>query len=78
MYRKCARSCLLLAASCPYTAFRAEINITAGAGNTTKSILFSSHNGAYEGVIRSLEPKPDLAIIGLAGRANLNGKSTLR
>ena len=50
---------------------KTEINMTAG--KTIKSILFSSHTGAYEGVIRRLQPKPDLAILGIAGRPNLDG-----
>lgn len=38
------------------------------------SILFNAHLGAYEGIVRSLEPKPDIAVLGIAGRANLNGR----
>ncbi|KAF2851804.1 hypothetical protein T440DRAFT_507199 [Plenodomus tracheiphilus IPT5] len=39
-----------------------------------KSILFNSHLGAYEGIMRSLEPKPEVVVLGIAGRANLNGR----
>lgn len=36
-------------------------------------LLFSSHAGGYEGVLRSLPSPPDVAILGCVGRANLNG-----
>ncbi|CAK7220669.1 hypothetical protein SBRCBS47491_004267 [Sporothrix bragantina] len=39
-----------------------------------KTLLWSGHLGAYEGIMRNLEPKPDIAILGIAGRANLNGR----
>jgi hypothetical protein len=39
-----------------------------------KAVLFNTHLGAYEGVMRFLEPKPDVAILGAGGRANLNGR----
>lgn len=39
-----------------------------------KSLLYSSHLGGYEGVMSSIEPKPQVAILGIAGRANLNGR----
>lgn len=39
-----------------------------------KAILFNSHLGAYEGIMRTLEPKPDVAVLGIAGRGNLNGR----
>ncbi|XP_014550240.1 hypothetical protein COCVIDRAFT_31964 [Bipolaris victoriae FI3] len=39
-----------------------------------KGILWSSHLGAYEGIMKSIEPKPEVAIMGIAGRANLNGR----
>ncbi|KAL1887282.1 hypothetical protein Sste5346_010313 [Sporothrix stenoceras] len=39
-----------------------------------KTLLWSGHLGAYEGIMRDLEPKPDVAILGIAGRANLNGR----
>jgi hypothetical protein len=38
------------------------------------SLLYSSHTGAYEGVMRDLRPQPDVAILGAAGRPNLNGQ----
>ncbi|KAL3480490.1 hypothetical protein BJX99DRAFT_244241 [Aspergillus californicus] len=39
-----------------------------------KAILWNAHLGAYEGIMRGLEPKPDVAILGIAGRGNLNGR----
>lgn len=37
-------------------------------------LLWSAHLGGYEGVLRDLKPRPDVAIIAAAGRANLNGR----
>ncbi|KAJ4176538.1 hypothetical protein NW755_014352 [Fusarium falciforme] len=39
-----------------------------------KTIFWNAHMGAYEGVIKDMEPKPDVAILALAGRANLDGR----
>lgn len=39
-----------------------------------KALLWNSHLGAYEGIMKVLEPKPDVAILGIAGRGNLNGR----
>ncbi|KAI8651120.1 Lactamase-B domain-containing protein [Fusarium keratoplasticum] len=39
-----------------------------------KALLWSAHLGGYEGVLRDLQPQPDVAIIAVAGRANLNGR----
>jgi hypothetical protein len=39
-----------------------------------KAVLFNSHLGAYEGILRSLEPKPDVVMLGAGGRPNLNGR----
>lgn len=39
-----------------------------------KSILWNGHLGAYDGILRCLDPQPDLAILGIAGVGNLNGK----
>jgi hypothetical protein len=39
-----------------------------------KSVLFNTHLGAYEGIMRCLEPKPQVAILGAGGRANLSGR----
>ncbi|KAL0939307.1 uncharacterized protein CTRU02_205917 [Colletotrichum truncatum] len=38
------------------------------------ALLWSSHLGGYEGILKSIEPKPRVAILGIAGRANLNGR----
>lgn len=40
----------------------------------SKAVLFNTHLGAYEGVMRYLDPKPDVAILGAGGVANLNGR----
>jgi hypothetical protein len=39
-----------------------------------KAILWNAHLGSYEGIMKALEPKPDVAILGIAGRANSNGR----
>ncbi|KAL2849294.1 hypothetical protein BJX68DRAFT_276015 [Aspergillus pseudodeflectus] len=39
-----------------------------------KALLWSAHLGGYEGILRDLLPKPDIAILAIAGRANLNGR----
>ncbi|KAL2071058.1 hypothetical protein VTL71DRAFT_12293 [Oculimacula yallundae] len=39
-----------------------------------KSVLFNTHLGSYEGIMRYVEPKPDVAILGAGGVANLNGR----
>lgn len=39
-----------------------------------KALLWSAHLGGYEGVLKSIEPKPQIAILAIAGRANLNGR----
>ncbi|KAH7109209.1 hypothetical protein EDB81DRAFT_704766 [Dactylonectria macrodidyma] len=39
-----------------------------------KTVLWSAHLGAYKGILQDLEPKPDVAILGIAGRGNLNGR----
>ena len=39
-----------------------------------KSILWSAHLGGYEAILRELQPKPSIAILAIAGRANLNGR----
>lgn len=46
-------------------------NFLIGNGQT---LFWSAHMGAYEGVLRNMEPKPDVAILALAGRANLDGR----
>jgi hypothetical protein len=38
------------------------------------TLLWNVYLGAYEGIMRSLGPKLDVAILGIAGRGNLNGK----
>lgn len=39
-----------------------------------KALLWSAHLGAYEGIMKDMQPKPDVAILAIAGRANLNGR----
>jgi hypothetical protein len=39
-----------------------------------KAVLWNAHLGAYDGIMRGMEPKPDVIIMGIAGRANLNGR----
>lgn len=38
-----------------------------------KSILWNAHLGSYKGIMQELSPKPDIAILGIAGRANASG-----
>jgi len=38
-----------------------------------KSILWNAHLGSYKGIMQDLDPKPDIAILGIAGRANASG-----
>jgi hypothetical protein len=39
-----------------------------------KTLMWSGHLGGYEGILRGVEPKPDVLIQAIAGRANLNGR----
>ena len=39
-----------------------------------KGILFNSHLGVYQGIAQGLTPKPAVAILGVGGRANLDGR----
>ena len=39
-----------------------------------KAMLWNAHLGAYEGVMKDMQPKPDVAILAISGRANLNGR----
>ena len=39
-----------------------------------KTLLWMAHLGGYEGILKTLEPKPDVVIMAIAGRANLNGR----
>lgn len=39
-----------------------------------KVLLWHAHLGGYEGILKGLDPKPDIAIMAIAGQANLNGR----
>lgn len=39
-----------------------------------EGLLWSGHLGAYEGIMSRMEPKPKIAILGIAGRANHDGR----
>jgi hypothetical protein len=39
-----------------------------------KTLLWSGHLGGYEGILKTIEPKPNVLIQAIAGRANLNGR----
>jgi hypothetical protein len=39
-----------------------------------KALLWNGHLGGYGGILKCLEPKPDIAILAIAGRANLDGR----
>lgn len=40
----------------------------------SQTLLVNSHLGAYEGILKSVSARPTVAILGIAGRANLNGR----
>ncbi|KAH7142872.1 hypothetical protein B0J13DRAFT_608135 [Dactylonectria estremocensis] len=39
-----------------------------------RAVLFNSHLGAYDGIMKVVEPRPDVTVLGIAGRGNLNGR----
>ncbi|KAI8303136.1 xylosidase arabinofuranosidase [Colletotrichum sp. SAR11_240] len=39
-----------------------------------KTLFWNGHLGGYEGILKAIEPAPDVAILAIAGRANLNGR----
>jgi hypothetical protein len=39
-----------------------------------KGLLWNAHLGAYEGIASRMEPKPKIAILGIAGRENHDGR----
>ncbi|KAI9679695.1 MAG: hypothetical protein M1822_007301 [Bathelium mastoideum] len=39
-----------------------------------KTLLWNSHLGGYRGILQNLEPRPDVLILAVAGRANFDGK----
>lgn len=39
-----------------------------------KVVAWNGHLGAYEGIMKTVEPKPNVLIQAIAGRANLNGR----
>lgn len=39
-----------------------------------RAVFWNAHLGAYSGVLASIDPKPDVLIQAIAGRANLNGR----
>lgn len=41
---------------------------------TKKTVFWNGHLGGYDGVLRTVQPKPDVLIQAIAGRANLNGR----
>lgn len=54
-----------------YDGGQLAFNLLIGPG---KTLFWSAHMGAYDGVLRAMKPKPNVAILALAGRANLNGR----
>lgn len=40
----------------------------------SQTLLVNSHLGGYEGILKTLPVRPTVAILGMAGRANLNGR----
>jgi uncharacterized C2H2 Zn-finger protein len=39
-----------------------------------KTLMWSGHLGGYDGILKAIEPKPNVLIQAIAGRANLNGR----
>lgn len=39
-----------------------------------RTVFWNGHLGAYDGILRSVNPKPDVLIQAIAGRGNLNGR----
>ncbi|KAF2650003.1 Metallo-hydrolase/oxidoreductase [Lophiostoma macrostomum CBS 122681] len=39
-----------------------------------KTLMWSGHLGGYDGILKIIEPKPNVLIQAIAGRANLNGR----
>ncbi|KAF2099690.1 hypothetical protein NA57DRAFT_75194 [Rhizodiscina lignyota] len=39
-----------------------------------KTLFWNSLLGGYEGVFKEIQPQPDIAIMGIAGRGNINGR----
>lgn len=40
----------------------------------SKALLWNAQLGYYSGVLQTLDPKPDFAILSVAGQGNLNGR----
>lgn len=38
------------------------------------TLLWMSHLGGFDGILQNLQPRPDLVIMGIAGRGNINGR----
>lgn len=39
-----------------------------------KTLLWNGHLGGYDGILKTVQPRPDVLIQAIAGRANLNGR----
>ncbi|KAK0378182.1 hypothetical protein CLIM01_04427 [Colletotrichum limetticola] len=39
-----------------------------------KTLLWNGHLGGYDGILKTVQPQPDVLIQAIAGRANLNGR----
>ncbi|TVY63201.1 UPF0173 metal-dependent hydrolase [Fusarium oxysporum f. sp. cubense] len=39
-----------------------------------KTVLWNGHLGMYDGILKAVEPQPDILIQAIAGRGNLNGR----
>jgi hypothetical protein len=64
-----ARSCMSA-----FDGGQLAFNFLLGSPAKPKTLMWSAHLGAYSGLLQSLEPKPDILIQAIAGRANLNGR----
>ncbi|KLU91661.1 hypothetical protein MAPG_10179 [Magnaporthiopsis poae ATCC 64411] len=54
-----------------YDGGQLAFNLLMGPG---KTLFWCGHLGAYQGILEAMEPKPDVAVLAVAGRANLNGR----
>ncbi|RBA20531.1 hypothetical protein FPRO05_07978 [Fusarium proliferatum] len=57
--------------SSPFDGGQLMFNFLFGEG---KTVLWNGHLGMYDGILKTLQPQPDILIQAIAGRGNLNGR----
>ncbi|KAH6960183.1 hypothetical protein DER45DRAFT_501293 [Fusarium avenaceum] len=55
----------------PFDGGQLMYNFLFGEGQT---VLWNGHLGMYDGMLKTVQPQPDILIQGIAGRGNLNGR----